>query len=132
MEKRTPKFEDADNRVELRFTGPEIYHNTKTEFYVTVAVNVLLHSMQPDKGNVYQHSDLLGFFASTLQEPIQVLRYGPDPTIDTKEPVGCLYVKEGKKLGVRVHFFDNPDPNDKVRNGMVTAEFSMCIQVENY
>jgi hypothetical protein len=117
LEERTTAFEEAQDRVEIRFNGPYTRrYSGLTE--AKMSVNVLLTSnFGNKKKNAFSLDNALGQFHSAMDAGIPLFKMGA-PTDDLAQ-LGCLQVISD----VKVFHFGQLDPKDRIRQGMVTASY---------
>lgn len=125
IEDRTNEFDKEPNKVEVRVNGPNIYEPSKGYFRGEVAINILITSNMGECKDRYIHDRILGIFFEALDEKIPIRSCGPDPDIDKDEQIACLCIQSGDNQGVKMFRFDSPDPNDRVRQAMLTATYDV-------
>lgn len=129
IEDRTSEFEQAGDRVEIRFNGPYINNPSKGYYVASIAINVLVTSnVGGELKNAYALDDIIGKFLEALTQPIPVNKLGPASDAESDgSHLGCLHLDEGK-LGVRANQFGQIDTTDGVRQGMVSAAYKIELQ----
>jgi len=130
VEDRTTEFLETPHRVEIRTTGPLISTADEKEYELRVFVNCLVTSNFEEKTDRYIIDRYLGVFCEALDQPIPIYKCGPDPQVDDGTCINCLHVYQGSNLGVRVINFNQPDENDRVRQGMATAAYTVTFNAE--
>lgn len=117
LEERTTSFEEAPDRLEIRFNGPY----TKRLSGLTearVGVNVLVTSNFGSKTkNAFSLDITLGAIHSAMDSGIPLFKMGA--VTDDLTQLGCLQVINE----VKVFNFGQLDPKDRIRQGMVDASY---------
>lgn len=126
IEDRTETFQRAPDRVEIRFNGPYTTNPSSGYYLAKIGINILITSNMGETKNAYKLDQLLGKFHEALDQPIPIYRYGTDAESDGSQ-LGCLLLS-GDKLGVRVLHFGQIDTNDRVRQGMVSANYQIELE----
>ena len=127
IEDRDQTFQEAQDRVEIRFNGPYTTNPSSGYYIAKIGINVLVTSnMGGKRKNAYMLDDLLGKFHEALDQPIPIYKLGTDENADGYQ-LGCL-VMSNDKLGIRVLHFGQIDTNDRVRQGMVSANYQIELQ----
>lgn len=91
--------DQANDRFEVRFDGPDITQGTKPEYYLDYIVDMLITSVS-NETDIYNMERLKGQAANAYITQIPVYKYG-----DTGEHVGCMTRKTNidiKDFGIRV------------------------------
>jgi hypothetical protein len=117
LEERTTAFEEAQDRVEIRFNGPftKRYSGT-TE--AKISVNVLFTSTFGNKSkNAFSMDNAMGQFHSAMDAGIPIFKMGS--ATDDLTQLGCMQVISD----VKVFSFGQIDAKDRIRQGMVTASY---------
>lgn len=126
IEDRTDEFQQAPDRVEIRFNGPFTINPSANYYVAKMGINILVTSDMGETKNAYKLDQLLGAFHEALDQPIPIFRYGTNAESDASH-LGCLALTTDK-LGVRVLHFGQIDPNDRVRQGMVSANYQIELE----
>lgn len=127
VETRTKAFSEANDKIEIRVNGPYFYKYPSDHYVAKININVLVTSLPGgDAKNAYAMLDALGIMAEAMDQPIPVFDYSL-PDGDPARHLGCL-AKERDKLGLRVINFGAPDPNDPVRQGMVSGAYNIELR----
>jgi hypothetical protein len=132
LDDRTPAFENATDRSEIRVSGPfsrELSHN---DYSLLVDVNVLLTSRYDGNGKSrYTILTNAGRFHEAMQRDIPVYKFGDGPDDDPTVLLGCLKVINGQRAdtgGVRVTHFGQVDTTNRLKQSIVDARYSMELQ----
>lgn len=122
IEQRTAAFSEAPDKVEFRVNGPFTRELSENYYEAKVGINVLVSStIGGPKKDAFRLDDILGLFHEALDEPIPVFDYSLTIS-DPGYQLGCLKLVQDK-LGLRVLHFGQIDPNDLVRQGMVSGNY---------
>lgn len=131
---RTKEFMQAEDRAEIRITGPFVREDSKDCFTVYLDVNVLLTSRYGgQKKNPFDILKFAGLFQEAMTSPIPVWNYGPeaddyrDDDPDSQVFIGCLLPRHGKNDLNRVFNFGQTTETDKVKQTAVDGRFVMHI-----
>lgn len=130
---RTPAFNNATDRAEIRITGPYVREESKDCFKLQVAVNVLLNSRYDTGKNAYSVLKYAGDFQAALSDVIPVWNYGNEPgdyqedDPQTQVFIGCLLPKNGKNDSVRVDHFGQLEETSRIKQTLVDASFYMFL-----
>lgn len=116
LEDRKSSFMQAPDRIEIRVNGP-FTRKMSGLYEARLYVNVLVTSTMGETKNAFALDDILGWTHEAMDSEIPLLRTGA--ASDDQEQIGCL-----KVIGeVKVHQFGQLNPEDRIRQGMVTAAY---------
>jgi len=122
LDDRTDAFMSADERCEIRITGPFIREVMKGDWMVDVFANVLLTVRLKGTTTLpYRIQELAGIFQQVMAGPIGVFRYGSGDD-DDQEQIACLFPAP-KKEAVKVFHFGQVHETDRVLQAAVDAHF---------
>lgn len=135
LDERSDAFMQADDRVEIRITGPFSQELSKGCFRLWVDVNVLLTSRYGGaKKNALDILRFAGLFQEAMDSPIPVWNYGAQPgdyldsDPNTQVFIGCLLPRPGNSDSVRLFNFGQTDPTDKLKQSAVDARYVMYLE----
>jgi len=129
IDERLTTFMEADNRVEIRITGPFAQELSKDYWYFSVMANILIHShMGGSLPNAYLATEMAGKLAEAAADAIPVYKYGIGVD-DDQSLIGCLLPKHGKKGGIKVFHFGEIDRENRLRQVFVDAEYKMELDL---
>jgi hypothetical protein len=134
LDERTDAFMRAEDRVEVRITGPFTQELSKGYHRIWVDANVLITSRYGGKGkNAYDILKIAGLYHEAMTLPIPVWNYGNEPgdfveaDPESQVFIGCLLPRPGKNDTARVFNFGQTDRTDKLKQSAVDARFVMYL-----
>jgi hypothetical protein len=126
LDERTTTFMEADDRCEIRITGPFTRELSRGYFHIEVIVNILFTSHYGETKNQYAILDKIGAFHEAMDGAIAVYKYGTGVD-DDQSLLGCLTPSNGRNNTIRVLHFGQIDATTKLKQSMVDAHYMMDI-----
>jgi len=128
IDEHTATFQESPDRIEVRVNGPFTQELSAGYHRVLVGVNVLVTSqMGPSTKIAYKLDEILGQFHEVMDGALAVYRFGTGPADASTSLLGCLTPRPGKNNNIRVIHFGQIDRTDRIRQGMVDAQYVMYL-----
>jgi len=125
VEDRTDAVMEASSHVEIAITGPFSREASRGYYILRVGIRVLIQSrMDKSPENRYTPQLIAGLYHEAMDAAIAVYRYGDGPE-DDQTLLGCLSPLNGKNDAIKVHYFGQMGPTDRLRQSMVDCWYEM-------
>lgn len=121
---KTDEQNNAENVVEVRYTGPFWTMLSPKSWRVTIIINCALQTVINDKNN-YKIWRLFGKVNKAFATPIVIKTYGEV----SEDQIGCLQLKTNKE-DIVDNFLGQIDPRLKRVQGEVTAHYTIELEDE--
>lgn len=112
------------DKVELRWDGPDSVQLTKHSWKLVVTVNMLVTSTT-NRSDAYAHKKLVGLVQTAMAGDISIFKLGMITDIDTAQLLSCLQLKD--QNGIVTSYFGEGGVDIKVEQSTVEATYEVIL-----
>lgn len=111
------------DKVELRWDGPDSIQLTRRSWRLTVTVNMLVTSTT-NRSDAYVHKKLVGLVQAAISGDISIFKLGTITDIDDGQLLSCLQLNQS---GIITNYFGEGGIDVKVEQSTVEATYEVIL-----
>lgn len=125
----TDRKDILKDTVEFRMDGPRLHEQSKGQWQIWIAINMLVSTTMNNQ-DFHEKHRILGKLVNALRGPIPVFKLGDGPKDNREELVGCLTVIQDRFNRIQVNHFGQIDQTVRLEQATVEARYFMYLSEE--